>query len=72
MVAEFFLQSTQPGVLIGEASAARDIDDKTGLVGKVLKANFFALRVGHGELVKLSHRCSLVCDSTTIAQYLDA
>jgi hypothetical protein len=42
------------------------------LAGKVLKANFFALRVGHGELVKLSHSCSLVCDSMTIAQYLDA
>ena len=72
MIAEFFLQSTQPGVLIGEASAARDIDDKTGLAGKVLKANFFALRVGHGELVKLSHSCSLVCEAMTIAQYLDA
>ena len=72
MIAEFFLQSTQPGVLIGEASAARDIDDKTGLAGKVLKANFFAFCVGHGELVKLSHSCSLVCDPMTIAQYLDA
>jgi hypothetical protein len=27
---------------------------------KVLKGNFFALRIGHGELVKLSHSCSLV------------
>ena len=72
MFAEFFLQSTQPGVLIGKASAAGDVDDKTGLSCKVLKGNFLAVRIGHGELVKLSHRCSLVCDSTTIAQYLDA
>ena len=71
-IAEFFLQSTQPGVLIGEASAARDVDDKTGLAGKVLKVNFFALRVGHGELVKLSHSCSLVYDAMTIAQSLGA
>ena len=68
MIAEFFLQSTQPGVLIGEASAARDINDKTGLAGKVLKVNFFALRIGHGELVKLSHGCSLVYELETIAQ----
>ena len=72
MIAEFFLQSTQPGVLIGEASAARDINDKTRLAGKVLKVNFFALRVGHGELVKLSHSCSLVYDAMTIAQSLGA
>ena len=72
MIAEFFLQSTQPGVLIGEASAARDINDKTRLAGKVLKVNFFALRVGHGELVKLSHSCSLVWVPMTIAQSFGA
>ena len=72
IIAEVFLQSTQPGVLIGEASAARDINDKTGLAGKVLKVNFFALRIGHGELVKLSHGCSLVYEPKTIAQSLGA
>ena len=72
MIAEFFLQSTQPGVLIGEASAARDVDDKTGLAGKVLKVNFFALRIDHGELVKLSHSCSLIYDAVTITQSLCA
>ena len=60
IIAEFFLQSTQPGVLIGEASATRDVNDKTRLAGKALKVNFFALRIGHGELVKLSHSCSLI------------
>ena len=60
IIAEFFLQSTQPGVLIGKASAAGDVYDKTGLPRKVLKGNFFPLRIGHGELVKLSHSCSLV------------
>ena len=60
MFAEFFLQSTQPGVLVGKASAAGDVDDKTGLSRKVLKGNFFPLRIGHGELVKLSHGCSFV------------
>ena len=72
MIAEFFLQSTQPGVLIGEASAARDVDDKAGLAGKVPKVNFFALRIGHGELMKLSHSCSLVYAASTIAQSFNA
>ena len=72
IIAEFFLQSTQPGVLIGKASAAGDVDNKTGLSRKVLKGNFFALRIGHGELVKLSHSCSLVWVPMTIAQSFDA
>ena len=72
IIAEFFLQSTQPGVLIGKASAAGDVDDKTGLSRKVLKGNLFALRIGHGELVKLSHSCSLMYDAMTIAQSLGA
>ena len=60
MFAEFFLQSTQPGVLSGKASAAGDVDDEARLSRIVLKGNFVALRIGHGELVKLSHSCSLV------------
>ena len=58
--AEFFLQSTQPGVLVGKASAAGDVDNKTGLSREVSKANLFALRIDHGDLVKLSHSCSFV------------
>lgn len=41
-VFELFLQSTQPGVLIGEASAAGDVDDQAGLSGKLLELDMLA------------------------------
>jgi hypothetical protein len=37
LVFKIFLQSTQPGVLIGKASAAGDVDDQTGLAGELLE-----------------------------------
>ena len=48
LVFKIFLQSTQPGVLIGKASAAGDVDDQTGLAGELLELDLVALGIGHG------------------------
>ena len=50
-----FVQSTQPGVLGRESSAARDVDDETELVFEGGEINAFARNGFHGEIVKLSH-----------------
>ena len=68
VIAEFFLQSTQPGVLIGQASAAGHIDDQTGFSCKLVKGDIVALGIGHGEFMKLAHQLSFVGGYTTLAQ----
>ena len=55
LVTVLFLQSTQPGVLGGEASAAGDVHDQTELVVVRREIYIVAVDVGHREIVKLSH-----------------
>ena len=60
MIAEFFLQSTQPGVLIGEASATRDVDDQASLTGELIEADIVAVGIGHGDGMECCHYFSSV------------
>ena len=60
LTAEFFLQSTQPGVLIGEASATRDVDDQASLTGELIEADIVAVGIGHGDGMECCHYFSSV------------
>ena len=55
LVGELFLQSTQPGVLWGKASAAGDVDDETELIAILAEVDFFAANRRHGQAVEIAH-----------------
>ena len=58
LIGVFVLQSTQPGVLWGKASAARDVYDQAGGVGEPTHGRWVAMDVVHGHIVELTHRNS--------------
>jgi len=53
------LQSTQPGVLGSESSAARYVDDQTVFAGEVRQGDRIAFNVVHGQFMESGHACLL-------------
>ena len=56
LVVEVVMQSTQPGVLGGEASAAGDVDDQVQLAGVAVERHRLAGDGVHGQVVKVAQR----------------